>query len=87
MEVFPKLWAIVYEIFSLGHYDKNVRVTFPGNAPEVRWTTTLSLPFRKARLSIGYEADIHQRRVNGLKYHAWNHRFLIGYTRHIYVVK
>ena len=45
----PNYGQSYYEIFSLGHYDKNVRVTFPGNAPEVRWTTTLSLPFRKAR--------------------------------------
>ncbi|WP_314936162.1 DUF3316 domain-containing protein [Alloprevotella tannerae] len=83
----PNYGQSYYEIFSLGHYDKNVRVTFPGNAPEVRWTTTLSLPFRKAHLSIGYEAEIRQYRVNDLKYHAWNHRFLIGYTRHINLVR
>ena len=31
----------------------------------------------------GYEADIRQSRVNRLDRHAWNHSFIIGFTRQL----
>ncbi len=79
----PNYGQSYYEIFSLGHYDRNVRMTHPFNAPSARWLTTLRLPLAGAMLSLGYLADIRQSDVNGLKRHAWNHHFVIGYVRRL----
>ena len=43
----------------------------------------LRLPLAGAMLSLGYLADIRQSDVNGLKRHAWNHHFVIGYVRRL----
>lgn len=83
----PNYGQSYYEIFSLGHYDRNVRVTTPFSAPSARWTTTLTLPVLGAHLSVGYEADIRQYEVNHLKRHSWNHQFLIGYVRRLRLLR
>lgn len=79
----PNYGQSYYEIFSLGHYDRNVRVTTPVQAPSAHLTATLTLPLFGARLSVGYEAGIRQYEVNHLKRHSWNHHFLIGYVRQL----
>ena len=77
----PNYGQSYYEIFSLGHYDKNVRATHPWNAPSARLTATLTLPLWGARLSLGYNGEARQSHVNHLKHHTWNHHFIIGYVR------
>ena len=77
----PNYGQSYYEIFSLGHYDKNVRSTHPWNAPSARLTATLTVPLWGAHLSIGYNGEARQSHVNHLKHHTWNHHFIIGYVR------
>lgn len=79
----PQYGQSYYEIFSLRHYDGNVRFTYPGNVPSVRLGARLRFPVRKAMVVAGYEADIRQSRVNRLDRHAWNHSFIIGFTRQL----
>lgn len=83
----PQYGQSYYEIFSLGHYNKNVRFTSPFNAPSVRLLCTLDFPVRYATLSIGYHADIRQSHVNGLKRHAWINQIVIGFVRHVKKVR
>ena len=83
----PTYGQSYYEMFSLGHSDHNVRVTHPFNAPSLRWTTLCRIPVLGAKVSVGYQADIVQSHLGGLKYHAWNHTFMIGYTRRLRLVR
>ena len=77
----PNYGQSYYELFSLGHYDKNVRPATPFNAPSARLLTTLTFPLLGARISVGYLGDVRQHELNNLKYHSWNHAFVIGYVR------
>lgn len=79
----PNYGQSYYEIFSLGHYDRNVRWTHPLNAPSARLLATLTVPLGRARLSLGYWADIRQSELNHLKRHAWSHQFVVGYVRRL----
>lgn len=79
----PNYGQSYYEIFSLGHYDHNVRWTHPGNAPSCRMLATLSFPLGRSTLSVGYWMDIRQSELNHLKRHAWSHQFVLGYVRRI----
>ena len=79
----PSYGQSYYEIFSLGHYERNVRCIHPANAPSFRLQTLLSVPLRKSMLTVGYMGDVRQSHVNGLKHHAWKHSFVIGYTRRL----
>lgn len=83
----PNYGQSYYEIFSLGHYDRNVRLTHPVNAPSLRWLTTCRLQLLGATLSVGYLADIDQSRLNNLKRHAWSHSFMIGYVRRLRLLR
>ena len=76
-----------YEIFSLGHYDRNVRFTYPGNAPTLRGLLTLDVPVATAVVRLGYLADIRQSDVNHLKRHAWSHAFLVGCVKHFSIIR
>lgn len=76
-----------YEIFSLGHYNRNLRLTHPFNAPSARLLTTVQVPLFGARLSLGYMGDVRQAAVNGLKRHFWNHQLIIGYVRTFSLVR
>ena len=77
----PQYGQSYYEIFGLGHYDHNLRLAHPFNAPSVRIFSTLSLPFAHRRFAIGLDANIRQSHINGLKRHAWNTMLVISYTR------
>lgn len=79
----PQFGQSYYEIFSLGHSDGNVCLTSPFNAPSARWRATLDVPLGKTRLTLGYLGNIRQSHVNALKHHAWQHFFVIGYTRYV----
>ena len=77
----PAYGQSYYEIFTLGHYDRNVRATHPFNAPSARLLAALRIPVAGATLSLGYLGDVRQADVAHLKRHLWNHQFMIGYER------
>lgn len=79
----PNYGQSYYEIFSLGHYDHNVRWTHPFNAPSARLLATFSLPLGRSTLSVGYWMDIRQSELNNLKRHVWSHQFVLGYVRRL----
>ncbi|EJX10233.1 hypothetical protein, secreted [gut metagenome] len=83
----PNFGQSYYEIFSLGHYDHNICLTHPFNAPTVRWEATLHCSIGKATVTAGYLGDILQSKVNNLKHHAWKHYFVIGYVRRLQLVR
>ncbi len=83
----PSYGQSYYEMFSLGHGDRNVRLTHPFNAPSVRMAATLTVPVAGARLTLGYAADVRQSHVNGLKRHLWNNQFVLGYVRTIRILR
>lgn len=83
----PNYGQSYYEIFSLGHYDRNVRLTHPLNAPSARLLAALQIPVAGAVLSIGYLGDVRQADVNHLKRHLWNHQLMIGYVRTLQILR
>ena len=83
----PNFGQSYYEIFSLGHYDKNIRATHPFNAPCARFEATLRFPVAGAVLTAGYLGDVRQSHVNHLKHHAWNNAFVIGYVRQFQLIR
>lgn len=82
----PRYGQSYYEM-SLGGYDRNVRATWPGNAPSMRHFLTLDFPICGFTFRTGYLCDIRQSNVNGLRSHNWNHSFMIGYVKHFRFVK
>lgn len=83
----PQYGQSYYEIFSLGHTNGIIHLTTPANCPTARLLTSVTLPIGRARISLGYLADIRQSQLGGLKRHAWRHTLLIGYTRHLSLVR
>ncbi|MBR1593867.1 MAG: DUF3316 domain-containing protein [Alloprevotella sp.] len=83
----PRYGQSYYELFSLGHYDRNVVLSHPFNAPSARLLTTLDFRIRHTVLTVGYEADIRQSHVAGLKRHAWSHTLVVGFVRRMKRIK
>ncbi len=83
----PEYGQSYYEIFSLGHTDGIIHFTHPGNCPTYRLRTTVNLPLAGARLTLGYEADVRQSKLGGLKRHAWRNQFVVGYTRYLKLLR
>lgn len=80
----PQYGQSYYEIFSLHHYNRNLRPTYPGNVPSLRFAALIAFPIRQARLVAGYQADIRQSNVNQLRRHAWQHAFIVGFRRQLH---
>lgn len=76
-----------YEIFSLGHSNGVVHFTQPANCPSVRLQALVVLPVLGARLTLGYVADVRQSSLGDLKRHAWRNSFMLGYTRHLRILR
>lgn len=83
----PHYGQSYYEIFNLRHTNANILVSHPFNAPSLRFITTLSLPLGRSSLTFGYKADVRQSEAHHLKRHAWNHTFVIGYSRTLQFLK
>lgn len=83
----PNYGQSYYEIFSLGHYDRNVCFTWPGNAPCFSQLLTVDVPIWSGTLRLGYRCDIRQSHVNNLKSHTWSNLFMIGFVKHFRLVK
>lgn len=77
----PHYGESYYQLFALQHGRRNIVAATPFTAPSILVESRLSLPFLHRRFSIGLRADVRQSHVNGLKRHAWNTSFLLGYTR------
>lgn len=83
----PNYGQSYYEIFSLGHYDRNVCFTWPDNAPCFSQLLTVDVPIGSGTLRLGYRCDIRQSHVNNLKSHTWSNLFMIGFVKHFRLVK
>lgn len=79
----PQYGQSYYELFHLGHYDHNVRPIWPVNSPSLHLQATLAIPVRKSLLTLGYDAQVRQSHLNGLRQHAWHNQFVLGFSRHI----
>lgn len=78
----PNYGQSYYELFSLGHYDKNVKFVYPGNMPSMRHLLTVDIPISTATLRLGYAGDFQQARLNGLRYHSYSNCFMIGFVKY-----
>lgn len=79
----PNYGQSYYEIFSLGHYDRNIRATHPFNAPSAMCSATLAVPIGRSVIHFGYVGDVRQSNIAHLKHHAWKHYFVVGYTKRV----
>lgn len=78
----PGFGRSYYEIFSLGHSSGIFHFAHPFNAPTLTLSPRLTIPLRRrTHLVLGYEADLRQAHIAGLKDHAWRHSFVVGFQR------
>lgn len=82
----PHYGQSYYEIFGLGHSDRNVRLTHPLNAPSARLLATLSVALRRTTITVGYQGEARQRDIAGIKQHGWHNGLVVGFTRRIAVL-
>ncbi len=83
----PNYGQSYYEIFSLGHTDHNICFTHPFNGFNSRHLFSVDVPVGSVTLRAAYLCDIRQNDVNNLKYHSYTHAFLIGWVRHLNIVR
>lgn len=82
----PRYGQSYYEI-SQGHLDKDIRCTYPGNAPSMRHLITLDFPLSGFTFRAGYLCNIRQSQLNGIRQHIWQHSLMIGYVKHFRFIK
>ncbi len=83
----PNYGQSYYEIFSLGHTDHNICFTHPFNGFNSRHLLSVDVPVGGITLRAAYLCDIRQSDVNKLRYHSYTHAFLIGWVRHLNIVR
>ena len=83
----PNYGQSYYELFSKNNYDKNIVPTTFIATPSVRQILTVDYTIHHTTLRLGYEADLQQARLNGLKYHTWSNLFVIGLVRKFNITK
>ena len=75
----PQFGQSYYEQFVLGDYDHNCVFAHFLNTPSLRHRLLLNFPLMGKRWFVGYNGVIDQSKYNGLRYHSYNHSFLIGW--------
>ena len=83
----PNYGQSYYELFSKNNYDHNIVFTTIGSTPSVRQFISADYTIHHTTLRIGYEADLQQAKLNGLKYHTWSNLFVIGLVRKFNLTK
>ena len=76
-----------YEIFSIGNGGGVVNFTSLHNAPSLRQIVSADFPLSRLYLRLSYVWDAQQAHVNGVKTHAYQHVFLVGFVKHLYAAK
>ena len=79
----PRYGQSYYEIFALGHTERNLHFTHPFNAPTGRLLCTLDFPISRFTLSIGYHGEARQSNLGGLKRHVWSNTLVVGFVRRV----
>ncbi|MGL5958026.1 MAG: DUF3316 domain-containing protein, partial [Phocaeicola sp.] len=77
----PEYGQSYYEIFTLGHWGKNILFTSLHNQPSMRHLLTLDFPISRVNLRLGYLCDLQQSHVNSLKSHMWSNIFMVGFVK------
>lgn len=82
----PRYGQSYYNIFYQGNYDRNIVVTWPGNAPTLRGHVTLDIPVSRYTLRIGYVFDALQATPNNLRQHTYLNNIMIGWSKRFAVL-
>ena len=83
----PEYGQSYYEIFSLGNSGHNICATHPFNGFSSRHFLSIDIPFRNITLRAGYLCDIRQSHVNEIKHHSYTHAFMLGWVRHLRIIR
>lgn len=81
----PNYGQSYYEIFNRGDYDHNIVPTTIGCTPSMSHALSLDIPVGSTAMRIGYTGNFRQSDVNNLKYHSYEHMFIIGIVKHFTV--
>ena len=83
----PNYGQSYYEIFTLGHWDGVVNFTSLHNQPALRQLLTADLQLGRTTLRLAYLRDAQQAKVNEIKTHTYSHVFMVGFVKHLYLIK
>lgn len=78
----PKYGQSYYEI-SQDNALHNFNISTFVSTPSLRQQLTLDFPVNKSYIRIGYLGNYRQSKINQLKYHSYEHAFMIGYTKQL----
>ncbi|MCH5178161.1 MAG: DUF3316 domain-containing protein [Prevotellaceae bacterium] len=80
----PDYGQSYYEIFSLGHYSRNVRAVNPFKAFQTNLLLTLDYRLKhNTALRVGCQGQYMQSDANGLKTQDFCHSILVGFVRNL----
>lgn len=83
----PDYGSSYYEMFYLGYRANTIKFTSLHNHLSLRQMLTLDFPLRGVTLRAGYYWEIEQSHVNHLKTHTYSHTFMLGFVRHIKLIR
>lgn len=78
----PKYGQSYYEI-SQDNALHNFNISTFVSTPSLRQQLTLDFPVNKSYIRIGYLGNYRQSKINQLKYHSYEHAFMIGYIKQL----
>ncbi len=83
----PHYGQSYYEIFTKDNYDHNIVPTTLISTPSFRQLLTIDYTIKHTTLRVGYESDIQQAKLNGLKSHTWSNLLVVGIVRKFSITK